>query len=273
MKLEMGQVQEIYQFVTQFVVESGFQLLAAIFIFIIGFLLAKRLSKFVFNLCQRKDIDITLSKFIASVARILIVAIITMIALEQMNVNVAPIIAIAGALSLGAGLAVQGLLSNYSAGLNIIFTRPFVVGDTISVQGVTGVVKEVFLANTLLIDEDNVEILIPNRHIVGEIIHNSHKETLLELEIGVAYNSDMSKVFNIIEAALTELALPESNRKPLIGIASFADSAIAVGVRLWVPTVQAHEKEFQANQLMFNVLIAAEVVIPFPQREVTLINS
>lgn len=273
MENELKQVEAVYNIIIEFFVNYSFQIVGAVLIFIIGFLLARRVSNTVFNLCQRKNIDITLSKFIASVSRLVLVSIITIIALSKMGISVTPLVAAIGALSLGAGLAVQGLLSNYSAGLNIILTRPFVVGDTITVQGVSGVVKEVTLACTILADEDDVKITIPNKHIVGEIIQNSREETLLELSIGVAYDTNMDEALSIVERSLSSLDLIEKNRQPMVGIAEFADSAINIGVRLWVPTIKAHEVEFLANKLMFDALKQASVVIPFPQREVRLLKE
>jgi small conductance mechanosensitive channel len=259
--------------VIEFFVAYSFLIIGAVIIFIIGFLLARKVSNAVFKLCQNKGLDITLSKFLASVSRVVLVSIITIIALSKMGITIAPLVAAIGAISLGAGLAVQGLLSNYSAGLNIIITRPFVVGDTIAVQGVAGVVDEVKLAHTVLIDEDNVRITIPNKHIVGEIIKNSNNDTLVELSIGVSYQSNIDQTIAIIEQALDELKLPENTRKPLVGVAEFADSAITIGIRLWAPTVQAHDIGFQANKLIFAALSKAQVVIPFPQREVRMLSD
>ncbi len=99
---------------------------------------------------------------------IVVMVMISIMALSKIGISVTPFIAAIGAISLGAGLALQGLLANYAAGFNIIIIRPFVVGDTIEVQGVIGIVKEVQLAYTIIYNEDSAEITIPNKHIVGE---------------------------------------------------------------------------------------------------------
>lgn len=127
---------------------------------------------------------------------------VAIIALGKLGISVTPFVAAIGALSLGAGLALQGLLSNYGAGLYIIISRPFIVGDTIRVQDVTGLVKEVHLAFTMLADEDDVEITIPNRHIIGEILYNSHTDTLAEETVGITYDSDPNKAIAVIKQAL-----------------------------------------------------------------------
>ena len=173
LKAEIDQVTNLYNVMIDFFTNYSFQLIGALVIFIIGYILAGKISNFVLRLCQRHQLDITLSQFLANTTKMLIVIMITIVSLSKLGISVTPFIAAIGAISLGAGLALQGLLANYAAGFNIIIIRPFVVGDTISVQGVTGVVEEVLLAYTVLKNEDDVTITIPNKHIVGEILHNS----------------------------------------------------------------------------------------------------
>ena len=168
---------------------------------------------------------------------------------------------------------VQGLLSNYSAGLSIIMTRPFVVGDTITVQGVTGLVVEVRLPYTRLSNEDEVSIMIPNRHIVGEIIHNSAASSLAELQIGVAYSEDPIAAATLIEAALNDANLADDGKKVQVGIENFGDSSINLCARIWLPTNEYYQRMFNANQLIFTTLQRHNINIPFPQREVRLLSD
>lgn len=273
MEQELQQAQEVYKLITEFFVNYSFQILGAIIIFLLGILVARKVGNVVQALCEKKDLDITLSRFIASATRLIIIVMVGIIALGKVGISVTPFVAAIGAVSLGAGLAVQGLLSNYGAGLNIIITRPFVVGDTIRIKNVIGLVKEVHLGFTLLTDEDNVEITIPNKHIVGEIIHNSHADTLVEESVGIAYDSDTDMAIAVIEDALQQIDKVSQARKPLIGIESFADSSINIGVRFWAPTSHYFETRYRANAAIFAALQAAGITIPFPQREVRLLNE
>ena len=273
MEQELQQAQEVYKLITEFFVNYSFQILGAIIIFLLGILVARKVGNVVQALCEKKDLDITLSRFIASATRLIIIVMVGIIALGKVGISVTPFVAAIGAVSLGAGLAVQGLLSNYGAGLNIIITRPFVVGDTIRIKNVIGLVKEVHLGFTLLTDEDNVEITIPNKHIVGEIIHNSHADTLVEESVGIAYDSDTDMAIAVIQDALQQIDKVSQARKPLIGIESFADSSINIGVRFWAPTSHYFETRYRANAAIFAALQAAGITIPFPQREVRLLNE
>ncbi len=269
---QLDEFKVIYDQITQFFVNYSFQLVGAIIILIIGMLLAGRVSAMVLRLCQRKNMDVTLSHFLANIARLLLIFVVAIICLGKIGISIGPFLAALGAISLGAGLAVQGLLSNYSAGFNIIITRPFVVGDTITVQGVTGVVNEIKLAYTIMEDEDGVIILTPNRHIIGEIIHNSHADKLAETIVGVAYDTDMNHAIKVIQEILD--SLPETaNKAPQIGIHEFGDSSVNIGVRFWLPTRRFHELRYQTNNAIFAALKAAGIVIAFPQREVRLLGQ
>jgi small conductance mechanosensitive channel len=273
MDQELAQVTEIYNMIVTYLVTYSFQILGAMVILVVGVIIARRISNWLYELLQRKKLDVTLSRFFASCARIAIIASAIMIALPKLGIQITPFIAAIGALSLGAGLAVQGLLSNYGAGLSIILTRPFVVGDTIRVQGVWGVVKEVHLAYTLLTNEDGEIITIPNKHIIGEIIHNSQADTILELVVGVAYDSDIPELVKGLREALSSVEGLSKERELQIGILNFADSAIELEIRCWVRTEQFHELKFVCNDLVHQVIRDMQVSIPFPQREVRMLSE
>lgn len=270
---QLEQVQQVYSLIVNFLVEYSFQLLGALFVFILGLLIARRISTAVVALCKRKNLDITLSQFIGNVVKITILVMIAIICLNMIGISITPFVAAIGALGLGAGLAVQGLLSNYGAGFNIILARPFVVGDTIRVEGVSGVVREITLAFTKLEDEDGVEILIPNKHIVGEILHNSRNYTLTEMQVGVAYDSDLDQVIALLSEALNKMSVVTQEPSPLIGIAEFADSSVNIEVRYWVETDKLFASRYQVNKMIWDTLKANNIAIPFPQREVTLLST
>jgi len=268
LKAEIDQVANIYNIVIDFFTNYSFQLIGALIIFIIGYILAGKISNFVLRLCQRHELDITLSQFLASTTKMLIVIMITIISLGKLGISVTPFIAAIGAISLGAGLALQGLLANYAAGFNIILIRPFVVGDTISVQGVTGVVEEVLLAYTLLKNEDGVTITIPNKHIVGEILHNSKHDSLLELKVGISYNHNPLEATKLLEETVLSLGIVGENKKLQVGIDEFSDSAITIAIRLWTPTVNLYATKYKAYAAIYSALDEANITIPFPQRDV-----
>ena len=273
LKNEIDQVGRIYNIIVEFFTNYSFQLIGALIILIIGFIFAGKIANIVLRLCERHKLDVTLSRFLANASKMLIVVMIAIIALGKLGISVTPFIAAIGAISLGAGLALQGLLSNYAAGFNIIIIRPFVVGDTITVQGVTGLVKEVLLAYTILTDEDNVEITIPNKHIVGEVLHNSKHDSLLELSVGIDYSENPLEVVAMLEDVIGQLDIVSKARKPLVGIDAFADSSINIAVRLWTPTEHLYSAKYKAYKEIYLALDKANIKIPFPQRDIHLIKD
>jgi len=273
MEEELQQAQEVYNLIVNYLVTYSFQILAAIIIMILGNYVAKKVSDFLERFMVGKGLDVTLSHFTASFIKIIIIAFAAIIALGKLGISVTPFVAAIGALSLGAGLALQGLLSNYGAGVSIIVARPFVVGGTISVQGVTGVVKEVKLAYTVLSNEDEVNITIPNKHIVGEIIHNSRANSIVETTVGIAYDSDTDKAIDVIRQAIISMPGVVSEKPPQVGIDGFGDSSIDIGMRYWAPTESLFETKYKANQVIFKALADHNIDIPFPQRHVHLFQQ
>jgi len=272
MEQELEQLTRIYSLVVDYMVTYSFQIIGAVIVLIIGFVIARKVSNTIFKLCQKKNIDVTLSQFFSGVIRVFLIAATLMVALPKMGIQITPFIAALGAVGLGAGLAVQGLLSNYSAGLAIILTRPFVVGDTIKVQGVAGLVKEVKLASTVLSNEDNELITIPNKHIVGEIIHNSQSDSIIELFVGVAYDSDPAKAVSVIRDALKDIEGLSEERDPQVGIDEFGDSSVNIAIRAWAKTEKLFESRYRCNLAIFQALEDSQISIPFPQREVRMLN-
>jgi len=270
---ELEQFQQIYTLITEFLVAYSFQLAGAVVIFLIGLFVAKKVAKIATRICEKNNIDITLSIFIANTLRIIVVIMVAIIALGKVGISVTPMVAAIGALSLGAGLAIQGLLSNYGAGFTIIITRPFVISNTISVLGVSGIVKDISLAHTILTNEDGVEITIPNKHIMGEILHNSFANTLVDSSIGISYDSDPQKAIAVIQQCLKEMNPACNEPEPQVGIDNFGDSAIEIGVRYWIPTETYFNNKYQTNLNIFKALQDANITIPFPQREVRLLSD
>ncbi|GKW51808.1 MULTISPECIES: mechanosensitive ion channel family protein [Pseudoalteromonas] len=267
---EIQQVEKYYNLIMEYLVTYSMQILGAILILFIGLWIAQKVSNMVAGLMQRHNIDITLTNFVSNVIKVLLIIMFLVIALGKIGISVTPFVAAIGAASLGAGLAMQGMLSNYGAGLAIIATRPFVVGDTIEVKGVSGQVKTIELGHTILINEEKVEITIPNKHIVGEILHNSFSYSLVKGEIDIAYDANADLAIELIEKVLDEHELVSDAPHAQVGIERFAESGVTLSYRFWVPTTKIIETKLAVNRNVFKAIQGADIEIPFPQRIVTL---
>lgn len=272
MQEEIQTVQKLINIIMDFIVNYSFQVVGAILVLVIGVLVARAVSSFFLKLFEKKEIDITLSKFIASLVKGIILGFAFIVAIGKFGITIAPLIAALAAMAFGASFAIQGPLANYGAGLVIILTRPFVVGNTIKVSDVSGIVEEVKLGATILTDEDGVKITIPNKHIVGEIIHNSEEKKIVEEIVGISYDSDPEKAIQIIKEALEPFEEISKEPPPQIGIQEFGDSSINIGLRYWIPTNTYFKILYQVNLSVYQHLKAKNIKIPFPQRDVHIVS-
>lgn len=273
MEGEIQQVQDVYNLVVQFVVNYSFQIVGAIIVLVIGLVVARKIGLFVEGILVRHKVDITLSRFAGAGIKFLLLGIVLIIVLSQLGISITPFVAAVGALSLGAGLALQGMLSNYSAGVSIVVTRPFVVGDTITVQGVAGIVREVKLGSTILVNEDAVQITIPNKHIVGEIIHNSFTDSIVELTLTLGYDTDPHVAVSLIRDVVCHIEGVSHKRAPQVGIQDFGNYGVVIGVRYWALTEILFQTRCKANAAIHKALHAHNIVLPYPQQQVRLVQE
>lgn len=236
MQEQIDLIQQVYELIVNFVVAYSFQLLGAVLVLILGFVVGGWVSRALLRIQEKREVDVTLRLLIASTVRILVVGLFLIVALSQMGISITPLIAAIGGLALGASFAIQGPVSNYGAGLVIILTRTYKVGDTITVQGCSGLVEEITLATTILRAEDGEQIVIPNKHIVGEIHHNSQSNRVVEGQVGIAYGTDPEHAIAVIRDSLADIDGISRNPAPQVGINAFADSSVVIDYRIWVAT-------------------------------------
>ncbi|PCJ49027.1 MAG: mechanosensitive ion channel protein MscS [Gammaproteobacteria bacterium] len=272
MQDELKLAQEAYNIVVNFLVNYSFQLIGAIIIIIAGYLVAGWASRMLMKVQEKRNIDITLRQFIASTVRIIIIGLFTVIALGKLGVSINPFIAAIGGLAVGVSFALQGPVSNYGAGLMIILTRLYKIGDSITIQNSFGIVKEISLSTTRLETEDGEIIIIPNKQVTGEIHRNSHKNRIMEGSVGIAYSDSPEKAIRTIEAVLRSIEGISHTRPPQVGIIAFADSAIEIEYRVWLPAESYYNKLYQINLNVFKALNEAKINIPFPQRVVQMVS-
>jgi small conductance mechanosensitive channel len=272
MEEQISALQKFINTLVEFLVKYSFQLIGAVIILLVGFFIAKWIASLVEKLCNKKNFDVTMSKFLTSLVKLIIFGFAIVLALSKFT-SIAPFIAAIGAIAFGAVYAIQGPLSNYAAGLTLILGRPFIVGDTISVKGVNGVVDQIKLACTVMTTEDGVKVTIPNRHIVGEIFYSSKKQRIIEASVGISYGDDPEKAISVIQKTLKAISGVDDKPTPQIGIDEFADSSINIAYRYWVQTGSYFQTKYAVNLAVFKSLKDADITIPFPQLDVNIIKS
>lgn len=273
MDQELAYLNQFYLKVIDFLANYSFQIIGALIIVIIGWFF----SKYVFNLLmkffQQHDFDPTLSKFAANGVRILIFGAMLVVAIGKLGISIAPFIAAVGAVFLTAGLAIQGSVANYAAGISLIITRPFKIGDTILINKVYGEVEEIRLAYTTLRTEDEELITVPNKHMIGEVIVNSFNYRVVESRVGISYDADAEKAIALIQKVIEGFENVSKETKAIVGIEKFGESSVDIGIRYWVPSRNFFKTQFEINMGIYKALKEAEITIPYPQREIRMIGQ
>ena len=272
MEKELQEVSHFYNVVVDFITNYSFQIIGAVIILILGVIASKYVHKYVLKLLLKTSLDEIICGFLANFVRFLVIAMMTVLALGKLGISIGPFIAALGAASLTAGLALQGSVANFAAGVVLIATKPFKVGDTITVHDTYGEVKEVKLAYTVMINEDKEQITIPNKYMIGDVLVNSFAYRLVEGSVGVAYDSDIQKALAAVTSAVTSNKEVSNENEPMIGIEKFADSSINIGYRYWVPTNRFFKTQYAVNLKVLEALKEANITIAFPQREVRMLG-
>lgn len=253
MQETIGTLEKVWQTAATFAVAYSFQILGALLILAVGLKLAAWLGGFVLRLTQKRGIDITLARFLAGTARLVIVAMVILAALNNFGITIAPFIAAIGAAAFGATVAIQGPLSNFGAGLSIILTRPFVIGNTIAVKGVSGVVTEISLSATILRGENGQTITVPNKQIVGEILSNSMQWRHVDVGTQVPDTIHPDVVIARVREVLASLPDVAKDPAPQVGISELFFGGVNLSIRFWVMTDNYLPGRFAANRALLEL--------------------
>lgn len=242
---------------TAFLVAYSFRIIGAIVFFLIGLKVAQWVAGLVVKLGARNGLDVTISTFAANVVRILVLAMVIIATLGNFGISIAPLIALLGAGAFGATVAIQGPLSNYGAGLTLILTRPFTIGDTVTVKGVSGVVDDITLASTFLVGEDGERIMVPNRQIVGEILVNSRGHRIVEGTLKIAADQDVAAAIHAVRGALSRVPQVVQEPAPEVGVQAFTQTDVTLALRYWAPARAFFSTQFAVNLEARTALAAA----------------
>jgi len=203
---------------------------------------------------QRYELDAPVRALLLTITRILVFGLFVIMALQNIGVELLPLIAGLGVAGAAVALATQGVLGNIVAGLTIIFTKPFRVGDYVAIAGVSGEVLEITLASTILGQADLSRVVLPNRKIVGETLHNYGKIRQLVIEVPIAYDADIEDAIDTARAVLR--ANPRLLRDPAPGVAvaRLRDIGVTLGVVSWVAVGDLGPAGGELNQALLTAL-------------------
>jgi small conductance mechanosensitive channel len=261
----------LYSFATTY----GLKVIGAIVILIIGRIVAGALRGSITKLGNKRKWDESLVGFLSSLVYFFAMAFVFVAVLGTFGVQTASIVAVLGAAAFAVGLALQGSLANFAAGVMILLFRPFKVADYVEVAGVAGSVKSIGIFSTIMATPDNVRIEVPNGKIYGDIIKNyaGYDTRRIDLTVGVSYGDDLNKVIEVITGVVKADARVMAEPALTVAVAEMADSSINLVVRPWVKGSDYWACRFDLIKNLKEALDANGIEIPFPQTVVTMAKS
>lgn len=268
----MTEITQILTTAQDLITKFGLNLIAALAILLIGQWLSKLFRRFMKRLMSGAGVDPTLVSFASNLLYYSILGFVVIAALNRLGVQTASVIALLGAAGLAVGLALQGSLSNFAAGVLMVIFRPFKVGDYVEAAGVKGIVEDIQLFTTTLVGLDNTVAIVPNASISGDKIVNYTRKDKRRVDavVGISYGDNIAKARQVIldQLAQDPRILPEP--APQVVVLELADSSVNLGVRPWVETAHYWPVYYSIYESIKNRLDAEGITIPFPQRDLHL---
>ena len=252
-------------------IKFGPRLVVAGLIVLAGYMVARWVGAMVARLLARFKLEAPVRSLLQRATQIFDFVLFAIMAMQNLGVELLPLVAGLGVAGAGIALALQGILGNIVAGLTIIFTQPFHVGDYISIAHEEGEVLDINLFSTTLGHTDRSKVIIPNRKIVGEILHNCGQIRRLALTVGVAYGTDTSAALSMINDILSASSRVLKSPEPVVGVGRLADFSVSISINPWVNVPDYEAAISEINQAILATFREKGIVIPFPQHEVRML--
>ena len=252
------------------IVALALPVVKALAVLIIGMWVAKRVRSILKKTMHKKAVDPAISGFVSSLAYGLMVVFVVLAALGQMNVQTTGFVAVLGAAGLAVGLALQGSLSNFAAGVLLLIFRPFKIGDFVEAAGTSGVVENISIFTTEMKTGDNKKVIIPNSSIMGGIITNysANDTRRVDLVMGIGYGDDIDHAKRVLEDVVHADERVLQDPAPTIAVVELADSSVNFVVRPWVKTADYWGAYFGLTEAVKKRFDAEGISIPYPQQDV-----
>lgn len=266
-------VQHAKEKLVDLCIQYGPKVIAAVLIMVVGFFAARWVAGLFQRWLGKMELEPPVKELLLRLIRLSVLLLFLLMALQNLDFQLMPLIAGLGVAGAGIAFAMQGVLGNLFAGLTIIFTKPFRVGEYVSMVGVEGRVEAIELFNTKLSHPDMSRVVVPNRKIVGEILHNYGKIRQLNVIVGVAYSTDLNVALAAVGNVLNQNPRILKEPAPVVRVATLADSSINIVVNPWVNVPDFGPASGEVSKAIVEEFRARNISIPFPQREVRLLNS
>ena len=273
MPIQLDALEQAKSTLIDLAIKFGPKVIVALLIIAAG-VYASRWVGAIFNKwLGRLTLEPPVRQLLVRVSRLIVVGLFLIMALQNLGVDLLPLIAGLGVAGAGVALAMQGVLGNLVAGLTIIFTRPFRVGEYVSMIGVEGRVESIDLFSTRLSHPDHSIVVVPNRKIVGEILHNYGQIRQLNLSVSIGRAEDLARALAVVNEVVKANARVLKDPEPVVGVKALGDASISIAVCPWVKVPDVGPASAEINQAIVEKFGAAGVDYPASLRELRLVGG
>ena len=273
MNEEIRTLEQIKHTVITLAIQFGPKLVVAVVLIFVGVFVGRWIGQITDSGLKRIHLEPPVRQLLVRIVRIVIVGLFTIMSLQNLGVELLPLIAGLGVAGAGVALAMQGVLGNIVAGLSIIFTKPFRIGEYVSIAGEEGQVESISLFTTVLNHPDLSQVVIPNRKIVGEILHNYGQTRQLEIVVGVARDTDLAQALAAIETVLRDNPKCLRDPAPPVAVSGFAAGAINITARPWVAVADYAATAGNVRKAIVETFRGRNIAMPPPQREIRMVGN
>lgn len=260
-------VQLLMYNLTNWGVEVGKNILAAVLIYVVGRFIIKQISRLLAKLLEKRKLEVSVQTFLKSLVSLLLNLVLAFAIFGKLGVETTSFAALLASAGVAVGMALSGNLSNFAGGLIILVFKPFKVGDFIDAPGASGTVKEIQIFHTILLTSDNRTAFIPNGQMSSNTVTNysRQKTRRVEWNIGIEYDEDFDRVKEVLLRLISADARILKSPEPFIVLGELAESCVNIKVRVWVKAADYWDVYFDMNRRVYETFNHEGIGFPFPQ--------
>jgi small conductance mechanosensitive channel len=270
---EFRTINEVKHTLIDLAIRFGPRVLVALVFVAAGVFVGHWASRLADRGLKRIQVETPVRLLLVRAVKIIVVGLFLLMAVQNLGVELLPLVAGLGVAGAGVALAMQGVLGNLVAGLTVIFTKPFLIGEYISIASEEGEVSDISLFNTVLVHADRSRVVIPNRKVVGEILHNYGRIRQLDVIVKIAHTADLDAVLSAVRNVLDRHPLTLKDPAPMIAVNAHDPPAIGIAVKPWVAVPDYASACSEVRKAVIEALHARNIPLPVARQDVRLLAA
>ncbi len=273
--MDQETIQGIMDTLIPLITSYGLRVIGAVLILIVGRIISGLIGRLVGKALDRGNVDVSLRGFLVNLVKFGVMVFAVVASLAKFGVETTSLVAVLGAAGFAIGFALQGSLGNFASGVMILIFKPIKVGDLVEIAGYLGLVEEIGLFVTIIVTPDNQKVIVPNGKVTSDVINNVNGKGTrrVDMSAGISYADDIEKAKAVCMEVMKRHDKVLDDPAPYVGVSEMADSSVNLAVRPWCKGEDYWMVFFDINQGIKEAFDAANVTIPFPQRDLHIMKN